>query len=71
MTYYIVVLLLTESETEVGVLVIGLFELRLEDNHHPILQEVVEQGRIGMKALTLKIVNPKSKLVSRGTELHG
>lgn len=57
-TYRIVVLLLAESEAEFGVFVICLLELGLEDDHHSVLQEVVECTGVRVETLALDVMDP-------------
>ena len=57
-TYDIVILLLAENKTELRVLVIWFLELRSEDNHYPVLEEVIVLAGVGVEALVLKIVDP-------------
>jgi hypothetical protein len=57
-TYDIVVVLLAQYETKLRVIMIGLLEFRTEDNHHAVLEEIVELYGIRVKSLILQVVDP-------------
>lgn len=56
-TYCIVILFLAQDKAELGMIVIRIFIFGSEYDHDTVLDEVVEVDRIGMKALTLEVVN--------------
>lgn len=60
-TYMVIVHFLAEDEIELRVQIfIQLLELRPEDDHYPVLQEVVELDRVGVDGLTIKVMCPAS-----------
>ena len=44
---------------ELGVVGVRLFELGLEEDHHPVLQEVVVLNRIRVQTLSFEVVQPR------------
>jgi hypothetical protein len=38
----VIILLLAEDDTKLGVVVVGFFELRAEDDQDPVLQKIIE-----------------------------
>ena len=57
-TYDIVVLLLAKNQAELRVIPIGFLELGLEDDHNPVLEEVVVLRRVRVEALVLEVMDP-------------
>ena len=67
-SYRVVVLFLTQHRAELGVVTIRLLELRPEDDHNTILQEVVVLCRVRVKALVLNVVDPETLSKRRLTD---
>lgn len=57
-THRVIVLLLTEDETEFRVVMVCFIELGSEEDHDPVLQEVVVLSRVRVEPLVLQIVYP-------------
>ena len=56
----IVILFLAQGQAELWVVRRAcLFCFGSEDDHHTVLQEVVELGRVGIEALTVKVMETK------------
>lgn len=61
-TYGIIILLLAKNQVELGVLVIGLFTLRSECDHHSVLQEIIVVGWVGVETLVFQVMDPTDEV---------
>lgn len=60
-THDVIVVLLTQYQTKLGMVMVGILEFRTENNHHAVLQEIIELYGVRVEALTLQVMDSKER----------
>lgn len=60
-THDVIVVLLTQYQTKLGMVMVGILEFRTENNHHAVLQEIIELYGVRIETLTLQVMDSKER----------